>query len=120
MERKQNLCMYTEADLQKCENLLKATIVRYIIDKNITFDQFSKLHQDYLYVSGIPNLKVASTKNNLLKSMRLGPNATPMTYERFKYIMLNIFGENIQNFSIELKHRDGGPTKRISMDWLTY
>ena len=113
--------MYTERDLDKSENILKAVIIQFIIDNKITFEQFSEMHKEYLLSIGCPLNEIASAKNNLLKSMRLkGMNGfTAMTYPRFSYICKNIFKLNLQNFSLTFKTKDND-LKVISMDWITF
>ena len=108
--------IFTEKDVVKAGNMLKAMLIRILIEKQITFDKFKMLHREYALKIGIPPRKIASDRNNIIRSIH---DRDKLTYRMFTDITKNILGFNLKNVSMVLKERDNR-TYLLSMDRITF
>jgi len=114
--RQANQCMFGETDADQAGNILKAAIVETMIKLEITFDKFSILHREYMVNIGAPADKIASSRNNLLKDLF---SKRELTYKRFEFIMKNILGLNLTNWSMTLYDKDN-KQHYLSIDRISY
>lgn len=108
--------IYSDDDVDQAENPLKAALIKTFIHRGITFEEFSRLHREYMLAIGTPNHKIASDRNNLLKVL-LGKST--MTYQRFSFIMKNILKLNFKRFEFEFSDIENKEFV-VSIDRVTY
>ena len=116
MARNGEEIIFSEADVGRAGNMLKAMLIRILIEKKITFDKFSLLHREYALRVGIPLPKIASDRNNIIRTIH---DRDKLTYNMFTYITKNILGFNLKNISMVLRDKEN-KTYLLSMDRLTF
>jgi len=108
--------IFSEKDVATADNMLKAMLIKVLIEKKVTYDDFSKKHREYMMRVGAPARKIASDRNNLIRTMLSNDG---LTYKMFTYITKNILGFNLRNVSMILKDSEN-KTYLLSSDRITF
>lgn len=109
--------IFTEKNLEKVEDQLKASLIQIFLDLNITIREFTRLHREWmLRINETDNTKISSSRNNLLNAIE---KKDTITYSMFELIVKNILGYNLTSMSITLRGRDGR-TLNITTDRISY
>lgn len=110
-------CMFGLEDIDKSPNKLKKMLIRILVANNITFDVFTKRHQEYELSVGTMPRQIASSRNNLLKVISC--EHTALTYSRFEHIVKNVLRLNLVGMSLTFKDANN-QTQVITDDSMTY
>lgn len=109
--------IFTEKDLEKVEDKLKASLIQTFLKLNMTIREFTRLHREWmLRVNVTDNTQISSSRNNLLNAIE---KKDTITYSMFECILKNILGYNLTSMSITLRGRDG-KTFNITTDSISY
>ena len=115
--RKGNEYIFTAKQLEgHKDNILKAAVVRLLIDHGITYDIFSERHRKFMIDSGRSTTEIATHRNNLLKALL---NKDDITYSMFKTITKDILKLNLTNLSMTFRN-ERNEVIHLSMDRTTY
>lgn len=108
--------IYLESDVEDSEDFMRAQLVKLFVAENITFGKFSQLHREYMTRLGEHPDKIASDRNNRIKTITKKKH---LTYSMFVSIVKDILGFNLNSMTMRLTNREG-KVYILSVDRLTY